>query len=340
MFFDIFKKNKKYISCEYLEHGIHFHVDGIFHCCCCFHSDANNEPVIKSTNNIDKDFNDFIKAKKIARNEFRKGNIIHRCKDCFHLKEKIWDNENIIKLLSITANKKCNCDCVYCDTHIDKIGNNLVPDLPVYDFILKLHKAKLIAADCYIDIGGGEPTIHFEFEKLLAFLMDITNTRICIHTSAVKYSNMIENLIKQNRANVVISIDSGNSDLYKKIKNVDKFDIVSENIKKYCQAQENTTELHQVALKYIILPEVNDKYDYMIEFLQHAKKLGCHAIRTDVESRWYKENMNNIDSVKYMLKLQKFLAINSQKKGFQHFFYLTANGLYNNNIDIYNSIEI
>ena len=340
MILDFFNKNKEYISCEYLEHGIHFHVEGIYHCCCCFHSDENNSPVVNSSGNINIDFKKFIKQKQNDRELFRHGHIIKRCKNCFHLEKKQWDRKNIINLISITANQKCNCDCCYCETHKDKCLYNSIPDLPVYDFIKKMYQSHIISKDCNIDFGGGEPTLHFEFEKLIDLLIDITDTRICIYTSGIKYSNAIEKLIKLNRANIVISLDSGNAELYRKIKNVNTFDIVSKNIKRYCDVQKYTTELHQVALKYIILPGINDKPEFINEFLNHAKELNCHAIRTDVERHWYIENKDNNESIKYILQLMKYIAVNAEKMGFQHFFNLTANGVYNNNTDLYNEINI
>ena len=200
----------------------------------------------------------------------------------------------------------------------------------------------MIAKDCEIQFGGGEPTLHFEFDKMIDLCIKATNaeTRICVFTNGINYSNAIEKLISINKANIVISTDSGNAELYKKIKNADMFNQVKENVKRYCEVQDKSPENRQVALKYIIIPEVNDNFEQMQEFLDFVKEVNCHAIRTEVEGEYYKRNIDNIDSIKYLLKLLKFMKTNADNMGFQHFFFCTAESLYNKHIDLYNEISI
>ncbi len=342
MFFNLFNRDKEYISCEYLEYGIHFRVDGLFHCASHFHSNENNIPVTNNTGNIDTDFKNFLKAKQRDKKSFRKGEIIKRCQNCYFLKKQSWQASNKIKEIGITANRRCNSKCRYCTSSSETDILNKLPDLPIYDFCKKLYDKNMIAKDCEIQFGGGEPTLHFEFNKMIDLCIKATDdeTRICVFTNGINYSSAIEKLIKLNRANIVISTDSGNSELYKKIKNVDKFNQVKENVKRYCDAQDCTTENRQVALKYIIIPEINDNYENITEFLNFAQEVNCHAIRTEVEGEYYKKNIDNKDAIKHLLKMMKFMKINAENMGFQFFFFCTSDSLYNKYKDIYNQIAI
>lgn len=338
MFWKILGKNKEYISCDELEYGIHFEMEGLYHCATYFHSDKNYMPVTPLTGNLNKDFKNFLNQKAKDKKSHKDGKIILRCQNCFQLEKKQWDNSNKIKRIAISANRKCNSDCIYCTTHTNKEYYNSIEDVSVYDFIKKLFDNNLISKDCTVQIGGGEPVMHFEFEKLINLFIDLLSSRITVYTSGIEYSKGIERAIKLNRANIVISIDSGNRTLYKKIKNVDKFDVVSENLKKYCEAQKGTTELHQAAMKYVLIPYVNSTRENIKEFLMLAKEIGCFAVRFDIENVWYKNNCNNINSVKYIFKLMKYFEETSEAMNFQHFFFQAPDYLIKQHKELYKNI--
>ena len=91
--------------------------------------------------------------------------------------------------------------------------------------------------------------------------------------------------------------------LYKKIKCVDKFDILWANIEKYAKAQCNT---NQVQLKYIIIPNVNDKKEYIKEFVDRVREVGVKKILIDIEMWWYRNN-NNEENIKKIFELVKYM---------------------------------
>ena len=338
MLFEFFSKNKEYISCEELEYGIHFDMTGLFHCATFFHSNKNNIPVTQLTGNLNKDYKKFLKQKEKDKKLHKKGKIISRCENCFELKNKTWDNSKLIKRIAIAANRRCNSNCIYCTTHRDKIFYNQMKDVPVYDFIKKLFDENLISPDCEAQIGGGESVLHCEFEKLMNLFVDRLSSRIAVYTSGIKYSEGIEKAIKLNRANIVISIDSGNKNLYKRIKNVDKFDDVVLNLKKYCEAQNYCTENRQVAMKYILIPSINSKIEYIKEFLDLALNINCKAVRFDIENNWYKHNMHNLDAIEYIFHFMKYFDIKSEEMNFQHFFFQAPEYLIKNHKELYENL--
>ena len=46
---DILKRKQEYISCEWLEYGMHFAVNGLYYCDKYAHHGGNNEPVSSGT---------------------------------------------------------------------------------------------------------------------------------------------------------------------------------------------------------------------------------------------------------------------------------------------------
>ena len=111
--------------------------------------------------------------------------------------------------------------------------------------------------------GGGEPTLLKEFPQIMDLFLDKLEPMLRIYSSGIKYSSHIEKAIKLGCCTLIISLDSGNPDLYKKIKNVDEFNTVVNNIAIYCKAQDELPERKYVILKYILIPGVNDTEEYI-----------------------------------------------------------------------------
>ena len=66
-----------------------------------------------------------------------------------------------------------------------------------------------------------------------------------------------------------VSLDSGTAKTWYKVKGVNNFDHVIENLKKYSQSAHHP---EQVSLKYIILPGINDSEEDFRAFVDFKKK--------------------------------------------------------------------
>ncbi len=309
--FNLFSQNKEYLSCEWLEYGIHFDMQGLFHCCQYWHNNANNIPVSKVSEQNKYDFKDFIYKKKKIKKEQRKGIINERCRGCLLLKKQAWNKSLKINNMAISSFSKCNSDCIYCSTHRNKKYYNSLPDIPIMDFLNNLDKKNMLGDDIHIEFGGGEPTIADEFEDIINFFIAKSKKTIKIHTSGIKYSRGIERLLKQDKCELIISPDCGTSELYQKIKNTDKFKEVWENIKRYVQAQNLNKK--QVFAKYIIIPGINDNNGEIISFFNQIIKAGVNNVLADIESSYYKNNSNNIEKTKEIFSVFKFMKEYSEK---------------------------
>lgn len=300
----LFKKenNKEYISCEWLEYGVNFGAIGIYHCCQFSHSDKNDKPV--SVLNYKGRYNvgDFFRKKLKARKKHRNGEIDERCVGCFDLRKQLWDKNNQIKRMAIGPNTKCNAACIYCYTSIKKKYYNSKKDVPILNILKDMVRKNLIAQDCEITFNNGEPLIMDEFEDIINLFVDNNIGKLRVHSSGIKYSSAIQRALEAGKCDFIVSPDSGNKELYKKIKRIDAFDKVIENIKEYTKVQPTQSN---VQLKYIIIPNYNDNFDALKEFIDVARECNVFRIALDIELWWYRKNSNNIDAIRKIFELVK-----------------------------------
>jgi MoaA/NifB/PqqE/SkfB family radical SAM enzyme len=81
-------------------------------------------------------------------------------------------------------------------------------------------------------------------------------------TNGFIFDEKIAQILGTNpNSSISLSIDSGTSKTWHKVKGVDNFDTVTENLLKYYAA---SAQPGQIILKYIVLPKVNDNMeDYL-----------------------------------------------------------------------------
>jgi molybdenum cofactor biosynthesis enzyme MoaA len=124
-----------------------------------------------------------------------------------------------------------------------------------------------------------------------------------IHSSGIKYSPAIAEAIQRGVLNVVISIDSGCDKTYKKVKNVNAYKKVIENMRKYAEA--NTHGYGLMPSKYIIIPNVNDNRKEIDMWIDSVIKTGGKWLALDIEDVWYKVNRATISD--YYLDLVNYV---------------------------------
>ena len=257
------------------------------------------------------------------REAHKKGNLTPNCIGCVFLEEKDWDDEDYINKLQFNYWVKCNSKCIYCylenhkNKYEDMIPYNVVP--VIQDLIDK----KLLRSGGEISFGGGEPTIYPEFDDLINLFTKSGITNMRVHSSGIRFSPAIANALKERALNVVISIDSSSRAIYKKIKRVDCYDKVTENIKKYAQA--NPEGYSYVVSKYIIIPHVNDTIVEIENWIQQTRSFGSRWLALDIEDVWYKMNSANIPD--YYLNLVNYVLNRAKDLDMKVELYDRARGL-------------
>lgn len=303
--FDFFKRKKEYVSCEWLEYGVHFSPRGIEDCCMYIPKQQDYTPV-SLVKNGKYNYKEFFKKKNIARKQHKNGKIIERCVGCYNLKTGVWKPNKVLSHVVFNLNYKCNSDCIYCYTHKNKKFYNNFKDVPIFDFVKYAVENKLMLPDCDLHLGGGEPVLNVEFETILDFLLDNNFNNISIYSSGIQYSPSVERAVKNGACRLYISTDSGSEELYKKVKGVDKYKECWDNIKKYCENQCSENK-KSVCLKYIIIPQVNDNKKDIDLFLQKVLEVNAGVIVIDIERNWYKQYSENDEEVKKLLWYMKYI---------------------------------
>jgi len=256
----------------------------------------------------------------ISENEYYKA-----CEGCrgFQASEK-WTQMETDKIHHITFGinpAPCQAKCIYCNTRLDTRSpfskNKAAPVFDLYFKHLKHFKEKeWIADDVTWTFGAGEITIH-PFRKELYGL--VGNNRARWLTNCFIYDNVIgDNLHANPCSELTFSIDAGTSKTWHKIKGVDNFAVVKENVIKYVESSKNPAG--QIFLKYLILPGVNDDIKNFSKFVEFAKilKLKMIGIARDIRILCSKEQIQSAAILTFLAK----------KEGLQ------------SGYDIYTSVEI
>jgi len=218
---------------------------------------------------------------------------------------KVDDFPNIINKVFIQNNMSCNAKCIYCT--FAYINNSF--KYRVLPAINSMIENRILAKDARVYMSGGEITISPEFEEMFSTLTSYLNSKVEILTSGIKYSESIKNAFIDDKCMLVISLDSDCRETYKKIKLVDCFDQVVNNIKTYIS--ESNYAGDNITLKYILLDGINDTKEQISNFIHLVKDIGVKNIRMDCDLVKYQFS-NNLKTPDYYKEL--FEHFNSVSK--------------------------
>ena len=285
----------KFKCCESVLHYLIISPASLFVCCT-----PNSEKLLylDTYNGGRINIDDYIKY----RNEFiencKKGIYPQPCKKCNLFEEKEWDESLGFTSISISNRTFCSCHCIYCllsnggNDEIKRKLNSFEP-YDVVPLLEQLYEHNLVKEGCQIVLGGGEcseyPSKELEYFNVFT---EKTSSKLIFYSSGIKYSPIINNGLRQLPSQMKIAVDAGTANLYKKIKRVDAYDLLWENIKKYSETikQNKNSEL---ILKYVIIPGVNDSIREVNSFIEKCVEVECGSIEVVIEYYWLQRNINN-----------------------------------------------
>lgn len=253
---------------------------------------------------------------KIIEN-LKKDIVPQKCKLCPLLEDKDWKEfDGKIHRITVFNWKHCNAACFYCSvnsTFSEEIQKSEHYDsLPI---IKELINNERITPESFIAFMGGEPTILKEFPKIAKLLLD-KNCQLEVLTNGIIYEPIINEILKaENNNRVCISLDCGSKETYKKIKRVDKYLEVTENIKKYIL--EAGDKADRIKVKYIILPRVNDNKKEIDLWLDFCKSANVKTISRAVNHSDSKMNSKNKLIEISVIKAYNYIEKRSKKLGIE-----------------------
>ena len=300
----------KYLSCDLIEHGLDFAQKSINFCCRTTKEGGGYKKLIDNYNGELLDLEKFFKLKREYRNKMKSGEGIPECKNCIYLEEKDYDDEDYISSINFNHGLKCNAKCIYCGlTYVEETCF----EYDVYPIMKQLSDNGYLKQGGQITVAGGEPTLYHNFDKLIKLFIDNKLSPVRVLTNGIKYSEIITEGLQKDIVNIMISVDSGTPEMYKKIKGVDAFEKVWNNIARYLNAQKYD---NLVKTKYIIIPDVNDTKDEIIKYFEKSQSVGIGCVAFDIEMEWYNVNKDNIPE--YLLDLVDFTVQEAKNRNLNY----------------------
>lgn len=291
-----------YLSCEFVENGMCFIRNAAVLCSFSLCMKFEAIRIIDDYKGELFDWDEVKKIKQEYRDRFASGAIPEICKECPSLKVADWPGSFELKYILINHWETCHADCVYCHTHEDKKFYNSLKPWKILPVLKDALAKDMLSNNGNVNISGGEPTCLKEFGDLMNFFLEKTNIFIMLNTSGVDYSKQIKKAIELNRCTATISLDSGSREIYKKVKNIDKFNKVIENIKKYKKGLK-PEQLTHLGFKYVIIPGYNDTKEEVTKWLKLIEELGLVNIQIELEHHWYEKNKYMPGHVKELIDM-------------------------------------
>ena len=269
---------KKSYYCKRLFETLNFDAEKVFYCCATRTGPSIDVPPPNRLSDIIKKRDKLIKM-------LENGDLPEECVGCFDLQEykekrsfiqRHFSKPPKSNLIIVKHFKQCDCACTYCcEQYLSKRRIVLKPKKSDYydllPIIKELYKKDLIDKETLdVHFQGGNVCVLEEFDDLVNIFMSNGVKRVEIATNGIKYLPQIERICKDTFIDVNISIDAGTRETYKKIKTVDKFDDLVENLKKYAKLP------ILLRLKYILVRGVNDTEEELTAYINLMKEVGIN----------------------------------------------------------------
>jgi sulfatase maturation enzyme AslB (radical SAM superfamily) len=194
------------------------------------------------------------------------------CHGCFLLKEQEWQARDYLSGIAISGFMHCNLACTYCVTyHYDPTDRGV----PTLETLRAWHDIGMIRSGSCIEFGGGEPTLHREFDQIAAFAFE-RGIKMRVYTNAVGVSKSLLEGLRKGLAHLVISVDAGTPETYRRIKKKDVLHRVWDSIKTYAAIAPD-----EVLVKYIVMDSNRSKSE-LDAFFEQARRAGAKTFMPSV----------------------------------------------------------
>jgi len=220
------------------------------------------------------------------------------CSNCsYMIEDSLPTNLNIRTIHFPTGfdDSSCNFRCIYCnaipvlDKKIKTVGN-------LFETIVKLSK-DFDFKGMIFSFSTGEFVARNDANKILDYLYE-KGALISLTSNSSIYKKRLMDFIKENRVTGInTSLDAGTRETFAKVKGVDCFNKVVENILKY------SNEGCLYDLKYIILEGINDNIEDINGFVEIVKKANTRnatiSANQQVKNKRLSENTINMTTLLY-----------------------------------------
>lgn len=320
--------------CKRLYEDINFDAENVYVCCGASLGPAYPIPKQEEKFNYEHYLKSLINWRYNCIKNAYLGNISEKCKNCIELEPKrIYLKDFLktkffakvssfpIKNIVIKSYRQCEFACVYClerkytkgKKTLEITASEFYNFLPILNTLI--NKKLINNKDLRIEFQGGSFSVWDEFQEILDKVVNYGVSEILYHTNAYTYIPKISEYAKKVNSSMSISIDSGCKETFEKVKSVNSFDNVVENIIKYANSNINCS------IKYILIKNLNDnldeikKYcntiDYICSKIKDKNKI---SMMIDIDFRESLAN-KNYEIPKEYIEIFDYLEEHSKKTG-------------------------
>jgi pyruvate-formate lyase-activating enzyme len=223
---------------------------------------------IPYTENTALDFENHRKTTEKLIDDLKNGRPT-KCDNCSALKMGFLNcNPKVetVVINSVFSENKCNFKCCYCKSY--EVINNNPFNRSVVKQMEELEKL-MKGQPLNIYIASGEISIS-SFKKPIIEIAKRNKWWLAVLTNASVYIKELEEI--SSHASLCVSLDAGTAETFAKVKGVDCFGKVCENLQKYYD--------HGIIidLKYILLEGINDNETDITGFIELAEKLKTKVV--------------------------------------------------------------
>lgn len=319
---DILTEQKKYGSCAFIErfylnfHGLNGHqfnsiIKGCIEFCCLTSSpgvtlcDTGEESIKSIIKKRDEIITESKMIKQLDKSDYER-NITSACAKCPYFNDMTGEGDGLIHFVNINMYPApCQAKCIYCGVHNSNFGvlnKRLHAERyeNMFNAIDWAHDNGMIATDAVWKISSGEITIHPYKERIY----DLAKEKAAkFLTNGFIFDGKLAEILGRNpRSSINLSIDSGTSETWYKVKGVDNFDKVMNNLAKYSAS---SLRPGQITLKYIILPGTNDNLEDYRGVIEIMKRLKIEKLIISRDNRTRMEKSIISRSHRFRHKLDK-----------------------------------
>jgi sulfatase maturation enzyme AslB (radical SAM superfamily) len=208
------------------------------------------------------------------------------CDGCPFLEFKDWGALNTldIRYLSLEHHSVCNLKCTYCS---DEYYGGQQALYDVAGTVDQLIDTGALGQCNLVVWGGGEPTIGKDFDYILGRLREkLPAAQQRILTNSVKASGSVSQLLAEDKAQIVTSIDAGSDDSFAAIRGRKRLQEVLRSLKHYAGVNHD-----KVTVKYIFT-NGNDSLAEVRGFVDHMTASGLLECNFQISGDFKNEHIS------------------------------------------------
>jgi pyruvate-formate lyase-activating enzyme len=257
-------------SCAFLERSIVIYDNGKTGFCCIQKSPGTEfiPEYIQTYNKLTEKFKT-LKKQQIDALKISKG-VNEVCAQCKIVCEEWYPTETKSWWVNYFGRNVCNFKCAYCCSSTQLLKD--VDDVPLLSEVIDTYREIGMLSDFYSVVlsTSGEPTLHPKRKELFEHF---DGYALVVNTNGSVFDDDLFALMQEKMVRIVVSIDSGTPETFEKIKGLNVFEKVVDNLKRYQSAA-----VGFVVPKYIVTLGINDNEADADGFISLVKELGSPYI--------------------------------------------------------------